>query len=75
MPLEDGNSLMRRIRELSHGKGGDTPAVALTAYADSGSRELALSVGYKAYLAKPVDSYELAQTILRVTSKKEVLPA
>ncbi|MEK6624419.1 MAG: ATP-binding protein, partial [Bdellovibrionota bacterium] len=75
MPLEDGNNLMRRIRKLSHGKGGDTPAVALTAYADSESRELALSVGYKAYLAKPVDSYELAQTILRVTSKKEVLPA
>lgn len=64
MPLEDGYSLIRKIRKLSPEMGGHTPAVALTAYADSQSRELALSAGFQAHLAKPVDSDELVRTIL-----------
>src|SRR5262249_31057847 len=33
MPGEDGHSLLRRIRALGPSRGGDIPAVALTAYA------------------------------------------
>ncbi|TMQ16650.1 MAG: PAS domain S-box protein [Deltaproteobacteria bacterium] len=33
MPGEDGYSLMRRVRALPPGRGGDVPAIALTAYA------------------------------------------
>jgi CheY-like chemotaxis protein len=65
MPLEDGYSLIRKIRRRGSEKGGNTPAVALTAYADAQSRELTLSAGYQAHLAKPVDSNELVQTILK----------
>ncbi len=65
MPFEDGYSLIRKIRKLGPARGGQTPAVALTAHADSQSRELALSAGYQAHLAKPVDSEELAQAVLR----------
>jgi len=64
MPLEDGYSLIRKIRKLGFEKGGNTPAIALTAYADVQSRELALSAGYQAHLSKPVDSGELVRTIL-----------
>ena len=33
MPNEDGYSLMRRIRALQSKEGGDTPAIALSAFA------------------------------------------
>lgn len=65
MPGEDGYGLIRRIRKLGQDKGGDTPAVALTAYADPTNRETAFSAGFQEYLAKPVDSSELARTILK----------
>ncbi|MBI2522203.1 MAG: PAS domain S-box protein [Bdellovibrio sp.] len=71
MPNEDGYSLIRKIRNLGHQKGGDTPAVALTAFANSQSRELALTAGYHMHLAKPVDSDELVRTIL--SAKKAIL--
>ncbi len=65
MPGEDGYSLIRRIRKRGRENGGDTPAVALTAYADLANREEALSAGFQAHLAKPVESGELARTILK----------
>ena len=68
MPGEDGYSLIRRIRNLGKDHGGDTPAVAITAYADSASRQTALSAGSQEHLAKPIDSIELASTVL--ASKK-----
>ena len=64
MPNEDGYSLIRKIRQLGHEKGGDTPAVALTAYADAETRQKALASGFQAHLAKPVDSHELMRVIL-----------
>ena len=38
MPGEDGYSLIRRVRALGPARGGDVPAVALTAYARSEDR-------------------------------------
>ncbi|OFZ15080.1 MAG: hypothetical protein A2X86_07075 [Bdellovibrionales bacterium GWA2_49_15] len=66
MPKEDGYGLIRKIRNLSQEKGGNIPAVALTAFADSQSRELALTAGYQVHLAKPVDSDELVRAILNI---------
>ncbi|HEX7478937.1 MAG TPA: PAS domain S-box protein [Polyangiales bacterium] len=69
MPGEDGYSLIRKVRARGHDKGGDTPAVALTAYADAQSRQLALLAGFQAHLAKPVDSDDLVRTILSSIGK------
>ncbi|NBU21649.1 hybrid sensor histidine kinase/response regulator, partial [bacterium] len=66
MPDEDGYSLIQKIRKRGHEKGGNTPAVALTAYADSQTRQSALSAGFQAHISKPVDSDELVLTILNV---------
>ena len=44
--------------------GGAIPAIALTAYARREDRNRALSVGYQAHLAKPVEPTELITTIL-----------
>lgn len=63
MPGEDGYSLIRRIRALSSRDGGDTPAVALTAFAGEKDRDDAISAGFQAHVAKPVDFQTLAQLI------------
>ncbi|HKR11095.1 MAG TPA: PAS domain S-box protein, partial [Pyrinomonadaceae bacterium] len=60
MPVEDGYALIRHVRALPKDKGGQTPALALTAYARTEDRVRALSEGYQLHLAKPVDRVELA---------------
>jgi PAS domain S-box-containing protein len=69
MPQEDGHSLMRKIREFKAEDGGDTPAVALTAYAEPRDREAAFASGFQEYLNKPVDIRTLSRTILRLTKR------
>ena len=63
MPHEDGYDLIRRVRALSPGQGGQTPAVALTAYAREEDRARALAAGYDAHVAKPVESAELVKVV------------
>jgi CheY-like chemotaxis protein len=69
MPQEDGHSLLRKIRNLGHDQGGDTPAVALTAYAEPRDRDEAFASGFQEYLNKPVDAGLLAETILKLTER------
>jgi CheY-like chemotaxis protein len=63
MPVEDGYGLIKKIRALPKERGGQTPALALTAYARTEDRVRALSEGYQVHLAKPVDRFELAAVI------------
>jgi CheY-like chemotaxis protein len=63
MPVEDGYGMIKKIRNLPKTKGGQTPALALTAYARTEDRVRALSEGYQVHLAKPVDRYELAAVV------------
>jgi len=69
MPGEDGYQLMRRIRQLSPERGGQTPAVALTAYARTDDRLRALSAGYQMHLAKPADPIEMAVVIASLAAQ------
>lgn len=70
MPQEDGHSLMRRIRERGPEDGGDTPAVALTAYAEPRDREAAFASGFQEYLNKPVDIRTLSDVILKLAKRE-----
>ncbi len=45
------------------GYGGDTPAVALTAFARSEDRQQALLAGYQYHIPKPVDPAELVAVV------------
>jgi PAS domain S-box-containing protein len=63
MEGEDGYDLIRKVRALPQEKGGQTPAVALTAYARIEDRMRALSAGYQLHLAKPVDRSQLAAAV------------
>jgi CheY-like chemotaxis protein len=55
MPDEDGGSLLRRIRALGPERGGDVPALALTALASDEDRRRSVEAGFQLHMAKPVD--------------------
>ena len=63
MPDDDGYALLRRVRAMGAEAGGDTPAVALTAYARPEDRVKAIRAGFHMHLAKPVEAAELVATI------------
>jgi signal transduction histidine kinase/ActR/RegA family two-component response regulator len=63
MPGEDGYSLMQKIRALGPKLGGDVSSLALTAYASGEDVQRAYAAGFKAHLAKPVESTDLVKMI------------
>jgi CheY-like chemotaxis protein len=63
MPDKDGYEFINEIRQLSPENGGNTPAVALTAFARADDVTKAISAGYQKHLCKPVDSFELIRVI------------
>jgi CheY-like chemotaxis protein len=73
MPVEDGYEFLIKLRQLSDVEGGDTPAVALTAFARSEDRRRALMAGFQMHLAKPIEPSELlavASTFCVATRRK-----
>ena len=64
MPGEDGYSLIRNVRlKEARDRQGWKPAIALTAHARVEDRMRALSAGYQAHVAKPVEPAELLAVI------------
>jgi PAS domain S-box-containing protein len=66
MPVMDGLTATRRIRELETGR--RTPIVALTANAMAGQLERCLEAGMTAFLTKPIDVARLRETLERFDS-------
>ena len=66
MPEADGYTFLRMLRALPKDDGGETPAIALTAYARAEDREQAAQAGFEVHIAKPVDPLELVSTVARV---------
>lgn len=64
MPGEDGYQLLAKVRALNLTNGRFLPAVAITAYAREEDRLLALSSGFQAYLAKPIELSELITAVV-----------
>lgn len=65
MPMEDGYSLIRKIRAMSN-EFKDLPALALTAFASPGDIEKARMAGFQVHVAKPVDGNKLALEIAKL---------
>ncbi|MEG3903733.1 hypothetical protein QUB19_15985 [Microcoleus sp. B4-C5] len=51
MPIEDGYSLIRKVRSSASDNIKRLPAVALTAYASEQDRDRAIAAGYNSHLA------------------------
>ncbi len=63
MPVEDGYALLQRIRRLPPERGGNVPAVALTAYARPDDIARAEAAGFMLHLAKPVGFTALIEAV------------
>jgi CheY-like chemotaxis protein len=70
MPGEDGYALVRRVRQLPRDRGGEVPAIALTAYARPEDRVRTLAAGFDLHLAKPVEPAVLAAAVARVAHSR-----
>ncbi|WP_293338044.1 PAS domain S-box protein [Microcoleus sp. CAWBG58] len=66
MPVEDGYSLIRKVRSSESDKIKRLAAVALTAYASEQDRHRAIEAGYDEHLAKPIDSARFATVLAQL---------
>ena len=71
MPDMDGIETLQHIRES--GKCTEVPAIALTANAVSGAREMYLEAGFTDYLSKPVDGEKLEKLLFEKIPKEKIL--
>ncbi|WP_223632976.1 response regulator [Corallococcus sp. EGB] len=69
MPGEDGYSFIRRLRALPLEQGGQTPAVALTAFARMEDRTRALLAGFQMHVPKPIEPAELIIVLASLTGR------
>jgi signal transduction histidine kinase len=70
MPREDGYALIQKVRALSPEEGGQTYAVALTAYARTSDRTRALTAGFHSHVPKPVEPNELFAVIASLVRRR-----
>ena len=68
LPGEDGYALIRRVRALPADEGGNTPAMAVTAYGMPEDRARALWKGFQMHVPKPIDPADLAYRVAKLVS-------
>ncbi len=66
LPEMDGYEFLRRVRELPEDQGGQTPAIALTAFVRTEDRGRALEAGFLTHVTKPADTAELVHAVMNV---------
>ncbi|MEO0685758.1 MAG: ATP-binding protein, partial [Cyanobacteria bacterium J06649_11] len=67
MPNENGYSMLSKVRQLPFNRGGNVPAIALTAFATQEDTQKALDAGFQIHLTKPFDVDELIDTVYSLT--------
>jgi len=60
MPQMDGYTLLQQIRHLPPERGGQVPAIAVTAFAREEDYQTALNYGFQRHMAKPIEPDQLA---------------
>ena len=71
MPEIDGYMLMQQVRSWSLERGGQIPAIALTAYAGENDQQQALSAGFQAHISKPAEPDRLVAIAIQLAGKQE----
>jgi signal transduction histidine kinase/ActR/RegA family two-component response regulator len=70
MPVEDGYSLITKLRKLKTKRAKEMPAIALTAYATKEDQARTLSSGFQIHVAKPIDPEILITSIAKAMGSK-----
>jgi Signal transduction histidine kinase len=68
MPVMDGLTATRKIREHSNDAIRNIPIVAMTAHAMKEDREKSMDAGMSGHITKPIDQRELGQILCQVLS-------
>jgi PAS domain S-box-containing protein len=63
MPEMDGYTLLQQLRSLPPEKGGQIPAIAVTAYARKEDQQRSLAIGFQHHISKPIDPKRLVQVV------------
>jgi len=69
MPDEDGYTLIRHVRRLSALRGGDVPAVAVTAYGRVEDHVRSREAGYDMHITKPVEPGALVAVVANLVKR------
>ncbi|MBP5463664.1 MAG: response regulator, partial [Treponema sp.] len=75
MPTMDGIDTLHALEQLEPNPCKDVPAVALTANAISGAREMYIKEGFTDYLTKPVNSVKLEKMIAHYLPPEKLMAA
>jgi CheY-like chemotaxis protein len=70
MPAIDGYGLIRRVRKMDPDRGGNIPAIALTAYTRVEDRIRALVAGFQIHIAKPFEPMELLTVVESILNRR-----
>ncbi len=70
MPMEDGYSLIQKVRSLDSNYARHVPAVALTAYATDEDRMQALSAGFQMHVPKPIEPESFVTSLASVLRRQ-----
>jgi two-component system cell cycle response regulator len=68
MPVLDGKAVIQELR--ADPRFSQLPVVALTAYAMRGDRERALSLGFNAYITKPINIPQFRAGVAELLAKR-----
>lgn len=68
MPVEDGYSLIKRIRHLPANEGGEIPAMALSAFASTDDKQKAADAGFQMYHTKPFEPDDLIEEVIKLNN-------
>ncbi len=69
MPVMDGFTATKEIRELEAGTGRHVPIIAMTAHAMKGDREKCIEMGMDEYVAKPIRITVLREKLAKVLAE------
>lgn len=72
MPEMDGVETLKQLRRLHTDSANMSAAIAFTANAVSGAREMFLREGFDDFLSKPVDAHELDRVLRKVLPKSRI---
>jgi CheY-like chemotaxis protein len=70
MPAIDGYELMRRVRKMGPDRGGNIPAIALTAHIRDEDRVCALAAGFQIHMTKPFEPVELLRVVESLVNRR-----
>ena len=62
---------MEKVRALPATRGGNTPAIALTAYARTEDRVRAYAAGFQIHISKPVEAAELITVMANLSGRSK----